>query len=141
VSAVLGERETDALRQLFGGLERDIHLQLELGPELEHVTVIAGPREIDFGAEARKLAEAVAATSDRVRLDVVERQQPGRYPAFTVTPGELRYVGLPWGYELTTLVQAILEAGRSQSSLSETSRQALAGLERPLEIEVYVTPT
>jgi alkyl hydroperoxide reductase subunit AhpF len=141
VSAVLGEREAAALRELFAGLERDVQLLLELGPELEHVTVIAGSREIDFGAEARRLAEAVAATSDRVRLDVVERPLPGRYPAFTVRPGELHYVGLPWGYELTTLVQAIVEAGRSQSSLSAASREALATLERPLEIEVYVTPT
>jgi alkyl hydroperoxide reductase subunit AhpF len=141
VNAVLGEREADALRELFAGLERDVHLQLELGPELDHVTVLAGAREIDFGAEARRLAEAVAATSDRVRLEVVAQRQPGRYPAFTVRPGELRYVGLPWGYELTTLVQAIVEAGRSHSSLSPASRAALAELERPLEIEVYVTPT
>jgi alkyl hydroperoxide reductase subunit AhpF len=138
VNAVLGEREADALRELFAGLERDVHLQLELGPELDHVTVLP---EIDFGAEARRLAEAVAATSDRVRLEVVAQRQPGRYPAFTVRPGELRYVGLPWGYELTTLVQAIVEAGRSHSSLSPASRAALAELERPLEIEVYVTPT
>jgi alkyl hydroperoxide reductase subunit AhpF len=141
VSAVLGEREAEALRELFANLERDVQLRLELGPEREHVTVLAGGREIDFGADARKLAEAVAATSDRVRLDVVEREQPSRYPAFTVSPGELRYIGLPWGYELTTLVHAVAEAGRSQPSLSESSREALTALERPHEIEVYVTPT
>jgi alkyl hydroperoxide reductase subunit AhpF len=141
VSTALGEREAAAVRQLFAGLERDVDLLLELGPVAEPVTVIAASRELDFGAEARALAEAVAEVSPRVRLRVVERDDPGRYPSFTITPGKLRYDGLPWGYELTTLVYAIAEAGRSEPSLSEASRQSLAGLEHELALDVYVTPT
>jgi hypothetical protein len=48
---------------------------------------------------------------------------------------------LPWGYELSAVVGAIVEAGRSRSSLSADSLTALATLHRPVEIEVYVTPT
>ena len=51
--------------------------------------------------------------SDRVRVRVVERDEPGRYPALTIGDG-LRYHGLPWGYELSSLVYGIAEAGRAE---------------------------
>ena len=104
------------------------------------MTVIAGGREIDFGAETQALLEQVAGLSDRVGLTVTETSERGRWPKTTVG-GRLAYHGLPWGYELTTLVGAIAEAGRTTSSLSEASLAALGGLERDVALEVYVTPT
>ena len=50
-------------------------------------------------------------------------------------------MGLPWGYELSTLVGAIREAARAETSLSAASVEALAGLERDVHADVYVTPT
>jgi alkyl hydroperoxide reductase subunit AhpF len=137
---VLGEPEAAAVRELFAGLERDVSLLLELGPSSESVTVLSGRRELDPGAEIQPLLEALAELSDRVRLDVLDRDQPGRYPAVTIGEG-LRYHGLPWGYELSSLVYGIAEAGRRQPSLSEQTLAELTGLEHDLEIEVYVTPT
>ena len=46
----------------------------------------------------------------------------------------------PAGYELTTLVHAIVEAGRVEPSLSAASLERLAALERDVAIDVYVTP-
>ena len=65
---------------------------------------------------------------------------PGPWPRTTIGPG-LEYLGMPLGYELTSLVHGILEAGRMESSLSDSSLERLAGLERDLTIDVYVTPT
>jgi alkyl hydroperoxide reductase subunit AhpF len=53
----------------------------------------------------------------------------------------LRYYGLPWGYELASLVGAVLEAGKAESSLTPDSLERLASLERDLAIDVFVTPT
>jgi alkyl hydroperoxide reductase subunit AhpF len=75
-----------------------------------------------------------------VSLDVVERDEPGPWPRTTIGPG-LRYLGMPLGYELTTLVHGIVEAGRREPSLSEASRERLASLERDVTVDVYVTPT
>jgi alkyl hydroperoxide reductase subunit AhpF len=136
----LGEHEREAIRGLFAGLERDVAVELVLGPEESPVSVIAGGREIDFGAETRALVEQVAALSDRVSLTVAEVEERGSWPRTTVG-GALAYHGLPWGYELTALVGAIVEAGRASSSLSEESLTALAALERDVALEVYVTPT
>jgi len=41
------------------------------------------------------------------------------------------YYGTPWGYELTSVVGAVLEAGKPQSSLTAASLEALATIERP----------
>jgi alkyl hydroperoxide reductase subunit F len=136
----LGEPERAAVRSLFERLEREVPLVLELGPEESPVSVLAGGRELDFGAETRSLLEQIAALSDRVGLTVHETDEPGRWPRTTIAD-RLVYHGLPWGYELATLVYAVAEAGREESSLSEASLAALAGLEREVSLEVFVTPT
>jgi len=68
-----------------------------------------------------------------------------RYPAVAVLPDSkdvgIRYYGLPWGYELSSLIGAVLEAGRRESSLAPESLERLAGLEQDLAIDVFVTPT
>ena len=138
--SVLGEHEREAVRGILAGLERDVPVLLELGPEETRTTVIAGGRELDSAGETRALLEQVCSLSDRVELTVTEAREPGSWPRTTVG-GRLVYYGLPWGYELTTIVGAVVEAGRSASSLSVPSREAIRALERDVALEVYVTPT
>lgn len=139
-TTTLGERERESIRAMFAGLTRDVPVRLVLGPEDTPVTVIAAGRDIDFGAEARSLLEQLAELSSRVVLSVDETTERGRWPEITIGEG-LRYHGLPWGYELATVVGAIVEAARPESSLSADSLTALATLQRPVELDVYVTPT
>ena len=137
----LGERERDAIRSVLGGLERDVRVTLELGPTATPVTLLAaGGREIDSNAVTRDLVEAVCALSDRVSLTVVEHDDPGPWPRTTIGPG-LEYLGMPAGYELTTLVHAILEAGRAAPALADASLQRLAAIDEDVTIDVYDTPT
>ncbi len=138
--SVLGEREREVVAELFAGLERPVPVRLQLGPELAPVTVLAGGREIDFGAETLRLLEEVTALSEDVTLDVVETTEAGRYPSITIGAG-LRYLGLPWGYELSALVGAVVEAGRNESALAPASRAALDTIDRDVALDVWVTPT
>ena len=138
---VLGEREREAVASVLATLERDVQVTLELGPTAAPVTLLAaGGREIDSGAQTQAVLEDVCSLSDRVTLEIVERDEPGPWPRTTIGPG-LVYLGMPLGYELTTLVHGIVEAGRAEPSLTEASRERLAGLERDVAIDVYVTPT
>ena len=138
---VLGEREHDAVESVLSSLEQDVAVTLELGPTATPVTLLAaGGRELDTGAQTRAVLEDVCSLSDRITLEVVEHDEPGPWPRSTIGPG-LVYLGMPLGYELTTLVHGILEAGRTESSLTEASRERLASLERDVSIDVYVTPT
>ena len=138
---VLGEREREAVRSVLASLEQDVAVTLELGPTAVPVTLLAaGGREIDTGAQTLAVLEDVCSLSDRITLEVVEHDDPGPWPRTTIGPG-LRYLGMPLGYELTTLVHGIIEAGRTEPALSEASRERLAALDRDVAIDVYVTPT
>src|SRR4051812_9588751 len=102
---------------------------------------LPGARDIDFGAETERIVEGLAALSGRVTFRV-EEEPFGfeRYPAIAVLPeGEdvgLRYYGLPWGYELASLIGAVIEAGRPTPSLKPESLERLAALDRDLSIDV-----
>ena len=137
----LGEREQEAIREAFTDLGRDVDVSLELGPSATPVTLLAaGGREIDSNAMTRDLVEAVCALSDRVTLRVREHDDPGPWPRTTIGDG-LEYLGIPAGYELTTLVHAIVEAGRAEPALSAASLERLGALDRDVSIDVFVTPT
>jgi alkyl hydroperoxide reductase subunit AhpF len=141
--AIFRPEEEQKVRELLDALERPVELVVAHGPE---ETPLPGARDIDFGAEADRIVEGLASLSERLSWRS-EVEPPGirLYPAVRVLPeGEDRgvvYYGLPWGYELASLVGAVLEAGRRESSLSPESLERLAGLEHDLALDVFVTPT
>jgi alkyl hydroperoxide reductase subunit AhpF len=137
----LSERDAAAVRDVLAAIDREVEVTLELGPTATPITLLAaGGREIDSGAETHRLVEAVCAESDRVTLTVLEHDDPGPWPRTTIGPG-LVYLGMPLGYELTTLVHGILLAGRAEPALSAASLERLATLERDVTVDVFVTPT
>ena len=139
--SALGKTEQAAIREAFAELERDVDVRLELGPSATPVTLLAaGGRELDSNAIARDVVTAICELADGVCLTLVEHDEPGPWPRTTIGPG-LVYQGMPLGYELTTLVHAIVEAGRAEPTLSAASRERLAGLEQDVTIDVFVTPT
>jgi alkyl hydroperoxide reductase subunit AhpF len=67
-----------------------------------------------------------------------------RAPAIAVVGARdhgIRFLGIPSGYEFMSLLDAIKVASAGDSGLNEASRAMLAGLESPLALEVFVTPT
>ena len=141
--AILRPEEESRVRELLAALERPVELLVALGPE---ETPLPGARDVDFGAEAVKIAEGVAELGELVSCRV-EEEPDGfpRFPAIAIRPegrdAGLRYDGLPWGYELGSLVGGIVEAGRGEPTLRRDSLAALDALQRDLTLDVFVTPT
>ena len=141
--AVLRADEETKVREWFAKLERPVELLVAVGPE---ETPLAGSGDVDFGAETARLCEELAELGDRVTCRV-EQQPAGfpRFPAVSIRPdgsdAGVRYDGLPWGYEVGSLVGAIVEAGREEPSLRPESLAALTELDRDLALDVFVTPT
>jgi alkyl hydroperoxide reductase subunit AhpF len=137
--------EERAVRELLAELERPVELALVLGPA--EATTLAGGRELDPEAESRKLLEGIAELSELVTVSEHGEGAFGveRHPAVVfLADGQetrMRFHGTPWGYELTSLVGAVLEAGKQESSLAPASLEALGSLERDVSLEVFVTPT
>jgi alkyl hydroperoxide reductase subunit AhpF len=67
-----------------------------------------------------------------------------RVPAIAVVGAQdygIRFLGIPSGYEFMSLLDAIQIVSAGDSGLNEGSRALLAGLESPLALQVFVTPT
>jgi alkyl hydroperoxide reductase subunit F len=140
---LLRTEEETKVRGWFAELEQPVELLVALGPE---ETPGVGSRDVDFGAEMVRVCEALADLGDGVSCRV-EEQPEGfpRYPAVSIRPdgrdAGVRYDGLPWGYELGSLVGGIVEAGRETPTLRPDSLAALEKLDRDLTLDVFVTPT
>ena len=140
---LLRAEEETKVREWFAELERSVELVVGLGPE---ETPGVGARDVDFGAEMVSVCEALAELGDSVSCRVEEEPEGfPRFPAVSIRPdgrdAGVRYDGLPWGYELGSLVGGIVEAGREEPTLRPDSLAALQALERNLALDVFVTPT
>src|SRR5262245_22408479 len=141
--ALLRADEEQKVREWFAELERPVELAVALGPE---ETPLGGSRDVDFGAEMVGLCEGLAELGDSVTCRI-EHEPKGlpRFPAVSIRPegrdAGVRYDGLPWGYELGSLVGAVVEAGRAEPSLRPESLATLGELDRELALDVFVTPT
>ena len=67
-----------------------------------------------------------------------------RVPAIAVVGAQdygIRFLGVPSGYEFMSLLDAIQIVSARDSGLNEASRAMLAGVQSPLALQVFVTPT
>lgn len=102
---------------------------------------------------ARHAVDRVAGASKHVSVDevnlVLDRDRVAafgvdRAPAVAVVGARdlgIRYYGVPAGYELASLVEAVHLAGSGELDLAAETRTQLAALERAIDIKVFVTPT
>jgi glutaredoxin-like protein len=106
-------------------------------------------------AELLALVEELAATHEKLSVDIVE-VQPGvaddvlGVPAIRLLAGMadgtwqdygVQFYGTPSGYEFTSLVTSVVLVSKGDSGLAPGSRQALAGLTGDVDLQVFVTPT
>jgi alkyl hydroperoxide reductase subunit AhpF len=108
---------------------------------------------LEYGREAKQLLEEVAATSEKISIEVfnilIDREKAAEYgvdkvPATVVRNWKdfgIRFYGLPAGYEFSNLIDAILSVSSGDSGLAEDTREKLKAITRPLHLEVFVTPT
>jgi len=140
---LLRAEEETKVREWFAELERPVELFVALGPE---ETPRVGSGDVDFGTEMVRVCEGLAELGERVTCRVEEEPEGfPRFPAVSVRPdgGDVgvRYDGLPWGYELGSVIGAVVEAGRAEPTLRPESLEALGTLENDLALDVFVTPT
>ncbi len=109
--------------------------------------------ECEYCVETRQLAEELGELSDRISVEVYDFQSDAekagelgidKIPAIAVIGAEdygVRFYGIPSGYEFTSLLHAIRTVAAGKPELSEEGKRFLATVDRPLHIQVFVTPT
>jgi len=136
--------------------EHKEHLRSELKEKIEKpVKIVVFTQEIEckFCAEARQLVQEVAALSDKIKVEIYDfvadsekAKEHGvdKVPAIAIV-GEkdygVRFYGLPFGYELQTLVEGVVNVSRGKTDLSEKTKEMLKEIKAPVHIQVFVTLT
>ena len=102
---------------------------------------------------ARQAVDQIASLSDQITVeehnfvldtDEVTTHRIERVPAVAVVGDRdlgLRFYGVPGGYEMASIVDAVLLAATGDVGLSPESLAAIAVVDRPIDLKVFVTPT
>lgn len=113
--------------------------------------------ECHYCAETRQIASELAGLSKDITLEVydlvadkeiAEEFAVDKIPATIVMRGGqqakdygIRYYGIPSGYEFSSLIEDIKLVASGESGLSSETKQWAAGLQDPVHLQVFVTPT
>jgi len=142
--ALLSENDRQAVRGHLANLTHRVTL-------LFFTQTIAGPETAQI---AKQILNELAGLSDKITIEevnfILERDRAATYgvdkiPAIVVMKDggdtRMRFFGAPSGYEFMSLIEAIIIAGGDDSGLKPESKELIAGVTEPIDLQVFVTPT
>ena len=147
MTKLLNEQVTQQIQEVFSDLKEPVEI-LFFGEE----------QNCQYCSETRQLAEEVALLSEKVSLSVYDLDRDAEiaqsynvdstpHIVMAAKDGEeiqdlgVHFRGIPSGHEFTSFIQAILIVSSRDSGLSEQTRAFIRTLEKPISIQVFVTPT
>ncbi len=119
------------------------------------VRILMFTQEIEcrFCSDTRQLVQEVASLSDKISVEVYDflsdSEKAKEYgiekiPALAIVGRKdygVRIYGIPYGYELQTLIEAVINVSKGTTNLSEKTKAILADVKSPVHIQVFVTLT
>jgi len=121
------------------------------------IVVFTQAVECQYCKETRMIGEELAALSDKISLEVYDFEKDkeiaetyniDKIPATIIMAGGeqprdygIRYFGIPSGYEFSSLIEDIMMVSSGESGLSAATKDILSTLEKPVHLQVFVTPT
>jgi len=131
-------------------------LSSELKEKLENpVKILMFTQEVEcrFCSDTRQLVQELAALNDKITVEVYDfvadaakAQEYGvdKIPALAILGKNdygVRIYGIPYGYELQTLIEAVINVSRGKTDLSDKTKAILAEVKAPVHIQVFVSLT
>lgn len=144
---LIDARIIEQIREAFAQLKEPVQL------------LFFGSKEnCDYCMEARQLLEEVVAIDGKLGLDVYDLQDNAdvaqkynvdKAPVIVLAAKNgdvvedlgIQFSGIPSGMEFGTFINDIILVSGRDSGLSEQTRAFLRGLENPIHLQVFVTPT
>jgi glutaredoxin-like protein len=122
---------------------------------VDPIKIVMFTQEIEcrYCADTRKLAQELATLSDKITTEVYDFMADGakakeygidKIPALAIIGKKdygVRIYGIPYGYELQTLIEAVINVSKGKTDLSDKTKQILADVKSPVHIQVFVTLT
>ena len=149
-SLIQGQQRSQLKRTFRKDLKSDV--EMRLFTQRPSPFTIPG-RDCRYCAQTQQMLEELAELSPKLHLEIIdilsnpelaEDENISQIPALALGPktkGKLRFFGLPGGYQLSVIVENIKTISRGVSPLSMATRKGLVRINRPVHIQVFVTPT
>jgi glutaredoxin-like protein len=131
-------------------------LRNELNEKMENpVKIVMFTQELEcrFCSDTRQLIQEFATLTDKITVEIydfvtdadkVKEYGIDKIPALAIIGKKdygVRIYGIPYGYELQTLIEAIITVSKGKTDLSEQTKAILADVKEPVHIQVFVTLT
>ena len=131
-------------------------LKAEFEQKLQNpVKLIMFTQELEcrFCSDTRQLTQEIAALTPKITAEVYDFVADAdkakgmgidKTPAIAVIGAKdygVRIYGIPYGYELQTLVDAITTVSQGKTDLTDKTKEVLADIKSPVHIQVFVSLT
>ncbi|MCL4478083.1 MAG: thioredoxin family protein [Deltaproteobacteria bacterium] len=103
--------------------------------------------------EEKELMQELGELSDKIKVefydydtqkDKAEQYKIDKGPALIIEGVKdygIRYYGIPAGYEFSSIVEDIMDVSLGKSNLTSESIKKIKGINKPIRIQVFVTPS
>ena len=135
------------IQEVFDGLKHPVHIMF-----------FGSQKGCQYCDETRQLLEEVAAISNLISVEIYDMEADSdlaakynvdKAPGVVIAAKEgdqvtdfgVRLAGIPSGHEFSSLIQDILLVSNRDSGLNPQTREFLKGLDKPILLQVFVTPT
>lgn len=147
MTQLLNDDIVQQIREVFAGLKNPVHIMF-----------FGSKTNCDYCDDTRQLVEEVAALSELMSIEIYDveadsdlaaRYNVDKAPGVVIAAKEgdqvtdfgVRLSGIPSGHEFSSLIQDILLVSNRDSGLNPQTREFLKGLDKPILLQVFVTPT
>ncbi|MDG6905106.1 MAG: thioredoxin family protein [Nitrososphaerota archaeon] len=140
---MISDKDREHIKKMFSGKL----------PNPVKLVVFTQEFECQYCKENREIAEELAMLSDKIAVqtyDFMKDQERAKdygvdkIPAMVIlgeTDHHVKYYGVPAGYEFTSLIDDIIDVSQRKTGLSESTKQKLKAIDKPVHIQVFITPT
>ena len=135
------------IREVFDGLKNPVHMMF-----------FGSKENCEYCDEARQLVEEVTSISDLLSIEIYDidvdadlavKYNVDKAPGLVIAAKEgeqitdfgVRLAGIPSGHEFSSLIQDIVLVSNRDSGLNPQTREFLKELDKPILLQVHVTPT
>ncbi len=119
----------------------------------DKIVMFTQEMECRYCSDTRNLVQDLATLNNKITTeihdfvaDAAKAKEYGidKIPAIAIIGKKdygVRIYGIPYGYELQTLIEAIINVSKGQTDLSDNTKSILKEVKSPVHIQVFVTLT
>jgi len=122
-------------------LREEVKLLVFVGDNCQYCSVASA-----IAQEVAELHPLIKFEEHRIGDSLANEYGLEHAPTVVITDGDkyggrIRYVGLPSGYEFSSLIEDIIDVSRRTAEVSPQVMEKLRKIDKPIRIQIFVTPT